>query len=126
MYFLSKLRKKARDYTYVQRWMLPSEGSCSMNKSDRFACQCNCKSHKSEKRCIACSREEGHGAISKVMPSLSQESVRILFGAPTCAHISRHLCGRIIPEHVSVKSEFKKMANTLWAFLLKAMKHLKS
>ena len=78
MYFLSKLRKKARDYTYVQRWMLPSEGSCSMSKSDRFACQCNCKSHKSEKRCIACSREEGHGAISKVMPSLSQESVRTL------------------------------------------------
>lgn len=92
--------EKARDYTYVQWWMPPSEGSYGMSKSDRFACQCNCKSPKSEKRCIACSREERHGAISKVMPSLSQKSVRISFGVPTGVHIVRHLCGRIIPEHV--------------------------
>lgn len=30
--------EKARDYTYVQWWMPPSEGSYSMSKSDRFAC----------------------------------------------------------------------------------------
>lgn len=59
-------------------------------------------------------QRRGRGAISKVMPSLSQESMKILFRAPACIHIARHLCGRIIPEHVSVKSEFKKMAHRLW------------
>lgn len=42
----------------------------------------------------------GHIAISKVMPSLSKDSVRISFGVPKHFHIARFVCSRFIPEHV--------------------------